>query len=92
MQGYPEGFSPLPGGAVEVGVRIPRLDATNEPPGRGSIGDVGTGRAAFRLPGVEEANHATEAVEDKGARVSLGCIVVVDGEFDGLDAVFVAKE
>ena len=65
-------FSSLPGDTVEVGVRIIRLDATNEPPCRGSIRDVGTGRAAFRLPRVKEANHAIEAVEDKGARVSLG--------------------
>ena len=64
-------FSPLPGGAVEVGVRIPRLHAINEPPGRGSMGDVGTGQAAFRLPIAEETSHATEAVEDKGAKVSL---------------------
>jgi len=65
-------FSPLPGGAVEVGVRIPLLDATNEPPDRGSIGDMGTGEVILRLPRVEEANHATEAIEDKGARISLG--------------------
>lgn len=65
-------FSPLPSGAEEVGMRIPRLDAINEPPGRGSIGNVGTGQAGFRLPRVEEANHATKPVEDKGTRVSLG--------------------
>jgi hypothetical protein len=79
-------------------VRVLLHDATNEPPDRGSIGDVITGEAALRLPRVEEANHATEAVEDKGARVSLGweraglLTVVVDGEFDGLDAAFVAKD
>jgi hypothetical protein len=43
-------FSPLPGGAVEVGVWLLRLDAVHEPPGRGSIRDVGTGQATFRPP------------------------------------------
>jgi hypothetical protein len=99
-------FSPLPGGAVKISMRIPLLDATNEPPDRGSIGDVGTGRAGFRLARVEKANHATAAVEDKRARVSLGgkraepwakpwvglLIVVVYGEFDGFDTFFIAKE
>lgn len=78
-------------------MRILRLDATNEPPDGGSIGDVGTGQAILRLPRVKEANHATEAVEDKGARISLGAegaqlIIVVDGGFDRLDASSVAKE
>lgn len=60
-------FSTLPGDAVEVGMWMLRLDATDEPPGRGVVRDVGIYRAAFRHPRVEEANHATEAVEDKGA-------------------------
>lgn len=65
-------FSPLPGGAVEVGVRILLHDARNEPVGRGAIGDVGTGQAAaLRLPRVEDSDHTAEVVEDKGARVSV---------------------
>ena len=64
-------FSPLPGGAIEVSVWIPFLDAIDKPPGRGSIGDIGIGEPFPRLPRVEETNHASEAVKDKGARVSL---------------------
>ena len=83
-----------PGSAVKNGMWIPRLDATNKPPDRGSIGDVATGNVMFRLPRVEEANHATEAIEDEGARVSLVTeraghhFVVVDAYFNRLDAVF----
>ncbi len=79
-------------------MRIPVLDATDEPPDRGSIGDVGAGRRTLRLPRVEEANHATEAIEDKRARISLAgerarlLIVIVNREFDGLDGTFIAKE
>ena len=47
---------------------------------------------------MEKANHATEAIENKGARVSLGgerarlLVVIVDRELDGLEAAFVAHE
>lgn len=44
-------FSTLPDGAVEVSVGILLHDARDEPVGRGTIGDVGTGQAAaLRFP------------------------------------------
>ena len=48
---------PLLGDAVEVGVRIPRVRIPRpKSPDRGSVGDVGTGRAALRFRIEEEAN------------------------------------
>jgi len=65
------------------------------PPGRGGIGDVVA--PAFRPPRVENTDHMTLAIEDERARVALDgeqaglLVVVIDGEFDGLDAKVVAK-
>jgi hypothetical protein len=79
-----------PGDVVEVGVRIFRLDERPEPPDGGGVCDVRPFQAPFRSPRVEEANHATESVNDEGARVPLGGedartpIVIVDGQLHGL--------
>ena len=53
----------LKGGAVEVGVRIPFLDLFDDKISRGSEGDVVA--IAFRHPGVNDAEHATLAIEDQ---------------------------
>ena len=86
-------FLPLrggPGGTVEVGVLVLRLDAGPEPIHGGRICNVRTLQAFFRSPTVEEANHATKSVNDEGARVSLGrenagaLVIIIDSEFFGL--------
>ena len=94
-------LSRLPVRVEEVGMRELLLDALQEPPARGGIGDVVASRAASVTPRVELANNASDAifdVPDEGARVSRGCegadvfVEVVYAEFGGLDAIFVTEE
>ena len=88
-------YSHLKGDVVKVGVRILHHELLNGPPGRGGVGDVVA--PAFRHPRVKNTDHMTLAIEDERARVALGRertrlhVIVIDGEFDGLDAEVVAK-
>jgi hypothetical protein len=84
------------GDAVEVAVWILEFELLDGPLGGGGVGDVVA--PAFRHPRVENADHMTLAIEDERASgVALGgeraglLIVVIDGEFDGLDAKVIAK-
>ena len=61
-----------PGDAVEVGMLVPRLDVGPEQMHGGHIRNIRPVRSPLRSPSVQEANHATKSVNDKGARVSLG--------------------
>ena len=88
-------IAPLEGRAVEVGVRITEFDLLDDPPRRSGVGDVAAG--TFRHSRVEDTDHTTVASEDERARVAL-CgegagllIVVVYGQFDRLDAKFIAS-
>ncbi len=87
--------SRLEAGAVEVGVRILGFKLLDGPPGGGSVGNMTAG--TFWHPRVEDTDHKTLAIEDERAWVALGgewaglLIVVVDGEFGGLDAKLIAK-
>lgn len=80
---------------VEVGVRILDFELLNDPPGGSCVGDVAV--SAFRYPRVKHTDHPALAIEDERARVALGgerprlLIVVVDGEFYGLDAKLIAS-
>lgn len=74
------------------GLAVELLDGL---PGRGGVGDMVA--PVFPHPRVENTDHMTLAIEDERARVALGReragvpVVVVDGEFDGLDAKLIAK-
>ena len=87
--------SRLEGETVEVGVRILEFELFDGPPGGGGVGDVVA--PAFRHPRVKNTDHMTLSIEDERARVALGgeraglLIIVIDSEFDGLDAKVIAK-
>ena len=77
-------------------MRMLEFELLGGPPGGGDVGDV-VAPAFFWHPRVENTDHMTFAIGYERARVALDGeraglpIIVIDGEFDGLDAKVIAK-